>query len=334
MGNAGDDTGSCRFAETSGLVDYDILHAWPYRDYVVRAYNDDVPYNLFVTEQIAGDLIPSPRRHPERGTNESVIGTGFFWFGQGKHSPVDIRAEECDTVDNQIDVLGKTFLGLTIACARCHDHKFDPLTSKDYYALAGCLQSSRREFAPLEDPATLRQTAARLAKLKAEQQPSVLRRSRHLQETFMIPPIATRCNFATREQSFCVAELAARGDSQGIILKRRDKPRELQRSRKREFVERGIVFENFDGRHFDNWFISGEAFGAEPTRTIDWIVGETSAQPVQQFVSPGVAHSGLISGRLRGTLRSARSRSAFHPLPRHAIRGRAIPGLMRTARFI
>ncbi len=137
-----------RFAETYGHeFDFDIPAVWPYRDYVVRAFNEDLPYNAFVTEHIAGDLLPSPRRDRCNGANESIKGTAFWWFGQGKQSPVDIRAEQCDTVDNQIDVMGKTFLGLTIACARCHDHKFDAIRAQDYYALAGFLKSSRRQVA-------------------------------------------------------------------------------------------------------------------------------------------------------------------------------------------
>jgi cytochrome c553 len=142
-----------RFAETYGHeFDYEIRLARPYRDYVIRAWNADVPYHLFVREHVAGDLLPDPRRDAATGKLESVIGTAFWWFGQGKHSPVDIRAEECDTVDNQLDVFGKTFLGLTVACARCHDHKFDPISQKDYYALAGFLQSSRQTHADVNPP--------------------------------------------------------------------------------------------------------------------------------------------------------------------------------------
>ncbi len=142
-----------RYAETYGHeFDFEIRYPHVYRDYVIRALNADVPYDQFVKEHIAGDLLPEPRRELSAGTLESVIGTAFWWFGQGKHSPVDIRAEECDTVDNQLDVFGKTFLGLTIACARCHDHKFDPITQKDYYALAGYLQSSRQAYAEITPP--------------------------------------------------------------------------------------------------------------------------------------------------------------------------------------
>ncbi|MEX1228759.1 MAG: PSD1 and planctomycete cytochrome C domain-containing protein [Planctomycetaceae bacterium] len=141
-----------RYAETMGHeFDFDILHAWRYRDYVIRALNEGVPYDQFVVEHLAGDLLQQPRRDPVTGENESIKATGFYWLGQGKHSPVNIRAEECDTVDNQIDVFSKTFLGLTVACARCHDHKFDPIGAADYYALAGYLQSSRQQWVDVSD---------------------------------------------------------------------------------------------------------------------------------------------------------------------------------------
>ncbi len=144
-----------RFAETFGHeFDPEIPEAWRYRDYVIRALNADLPYDRFVTEHIAGDLLPAPRRHSEEKFNESVLATGFWWLGEAKHSPVDSRADQADRIDNQIDVFGKTFLGLTLACARCHDHKFDAVPTRDYYALAGYLQSSRQDRAFLDDPAT------------------------------------------------------------------------------------------------------------------------------------------------------------------------------------
>ena len=85
-------------------------------------------------------MLAQPRRHPAEGYNESAMGPGFFVLGEGVHSPVDIREEQMRRVDNQIDVFSKTFLGLTVACARCHDHKFDPIKSDDYYGLAGFLR--------------------------------------------------------------------------------------------------------------------------------------------------------------------------------------------------
>ena len=140
-----------RYGETLGHeFDYPIHYAWRYRDYVVRALNADVPYDQFVREHIAGDLLTTPRQHPTEGYNESIIATGFWHLHEDKHAPVDVRLAEAERYENQIDVFSKTFLGLTVACARCHDHKFDPITAADYYALAGFLKSSRRQVAYLD----------------------------------------------------------------------------------------------------------------------------------------------------------------------------------------
>ncbi len=168
-----------RFAETSGHeFDYDILNAWRYRDYVVRALNDDLPYDQFIVEHLAGDLLPEPRRNPLDGSNESIQGTGFFWLGEGVHSPLDVRDEGVRRVDNQIDVMSKTFLGLTVSCARCHDHKFDPISTRDYYALAGFLRSTRIQQAFVDSDvriapivADLEARKAALASLLAEAAP-------------------------------------------------------------------------------------------------------------------------------------------------------------------
>ncbi|MEW4565499.1 PSD1 and planctomycete cytochrome C domain-containing protein [Bremerella sp. JC770] len=132
-----------RYAESHGHeFDIDVPNAFQYRDYVIRALNADVPYDQFVREHIAGDLLSQPRLHPTEKYNESVLGTGFWFLGEGVHSPVDIRKDESDRFDNMLDVMSKTFLGVTVACARCHDHKFDAISTADYYSLSGFLQSS------------------------------------------------------------------------------------------------------------------------------------------------------------------------------------------------
>ena len=132
-----------RYAESRGHeFDNDTPNAFQYRDYVIRALNADVPYDQFVREHIAGDLLKQPRLHPEKKFNESVLGTGFWFLGEWVHSPVDIRKDESDRFDNMLDVMSKTFLGVTVACARCHDHKFDAISTADYYSLSGFLQSS------------------------------------------------------------------------------------------------------------------------------------------------------------------------------------------------
>lgn len=142
-----------RFAETCGHeFDFDLPYAFEYRDYVIRALNADVSYDQFVLEHVAGDLLPQPRLHPTERFNESIVGTGFWYLGEASHSPVDIRADEATRAENQIDVFGKTFLAQTLGCARCHDHKFDAISTKDYYALSGYLQSSRYQVACVDPP--------------------------------------------------------------------------------------------------------------------------------------------------------------------------------------
>ncbi len=135
-----------RYADTYGHeFDYEISGAHEYRDYLIRALNADVPFDQFVREHIAGDLISEPRRHASEGWNESILGTGFWFLHEATHAPTDVLGNEADIVANQIDVFGKAFLGLTVACARCHDHKFDAISTADYYALSAYLQSGCRQ---------------------------------------------------------------------------------------------------------------------------------------------------------------------------------------------
>lgn len=142
-----------RFAETNGHeFDNDKLDAWRYRDYVIRAFNQDVPYNQFVREHIAGDMLPGKRLSPDGASWESPLGTGMFWLWEVLNSATDSVKSRADTVDNQLDVLGKAFLGLTVACARCHDHKFDPIPTADYYSLAGIMHSTGIREAVIDSP--------------------------------------------------------------------------------------------------------------------------------------------------------------------------------------
>ena len=120
---------------------YELYEAWRYRDWVVDALNGDMPYDLFVRHQIAGDLMASPDGHEIYP--EGLIATSVLSFGFWENGCADKKKVVSDIVDDQIDVIGKAFLGLTLACARCHDHKFDPLTQEDYYGLAGMFYSSR-----------------------------------------------------------------------------------------------------------------------------------------------------------------------------------------------
>ncbi len=164
-----------RYAETRGHeFDPIIPNAWQYRDYLVRALNADVPYDQFVKEHIAGDLLPA-RLRPGTAVNESILGTGFWFLGEEVHSPVDIRQDEVDRLDNRLDVMTKTFLGVTVACARCHDHKFDAISQRDYYSLMGFLVSSSQRLARFETMETERRLLADLSQLRRQAGPELLR---------------------------------------------------------------------------------------------------------------------------------------------------------------
>jgi hypothetical protein len=116
----------------------DINDSWRYRDWLVQAFNRDLPYDKFLTDQIAGDLLPS-----SGGINrDGIIATGFLALGNWGGGDADKEKLLTDIADDQVDVVSRTFLGLTMACARCHDHKFDPISTADYYALAGIFFST------------------------------------------------------------------------------------------------------------------------------------------------------------------------------------------------
>ncbi len=130
-----------RYADSNGVDEnLAMANAWRYRDWVVRAFNRDLPYDAFVTWQLAGDLLPEPADEAELA--DHLTATGFLVLGPKMLAEQDKTKLVMDTVDEQIDVTSKTFLGLTVACARCHDHKFDPIRARDYYALAGILRST------------------------------------------------------------------------------------------------------------------------------------------------------------------------------------------------
>ena len=143
-----------RFAETNGYEEDSAKpNAYRYRDYVIEAFNQDVPYDQFVREHVAGDLISPPRLNADGTQLASPLGTGFFWFQEILDFVVDWPVAQAEEWENQIDVLGKCFLGMSLACARCHDHKFDPISTVDYYSLAGVLKSSIDEQRPIDSPA-------------------------------------------------------------------------------------------------------------------------------------------------------------------------------------
>ena len=167
-----------RYADSNGLDENTAFaNAWRYRDYVIDSLNADKPYDLFVKEQIAGDLLPPDADFARQ--RERIVATGFLVLGPKVLAEPDKQKMVMDIVDEQIDVISKAFLATTLSCARCHDHKFDPFSTRDYYALAGILKSTRTMATlttvakayerPLTDPETNRKFEAHRKALEEAQ---------------------------------------------------------------------------------------------------------------------------------------------------------------------
>ncbi len=270
--------------------------------------------------------MPSPRRHPREGFNESIIGTGCFFFGEAKHSPVDVRQDEADRIDNQIDVFAKTFLGLTVSCARCHDHKFDAISTKDYYALAGYLQSSRYQQAFIDAPEPLAATIASLKAIGDERRrlcvdfvrSELAPRLAQLAETMLAggQPGSTDAwarylNDAALTHPDDVLHPWAvlthkqpAGAPDDFSARRAKLAEQLKADLARDAAGASMLVADFAPPGYGDWQASGAAFGDRPGGSLEWtFVGPHDRFPAG-VLSAGAAHSGLISTKLRGVLRS------------------------------
>ncbi len=304
-----------RFAETLGHeFDFEISHTSHYRDYVIRAFNDDLPFDQFAIEHLAGDLLENPRFRPDVDENESVLATGFFWMGQGKHSPVDVRAEQCDLIDNQIDVFSKAFLGTSIACARCHDHKFDPISIKDYYALSGVMESSRRHYVDIRRQAPLNETIRQIHQLKKEHRAALIDfSSAQLQE--FLDDLKQDESFIDWESAeldqlehplYIWKRLRLLNDPQEILLeKKRILARVRNRNVQRSQAEKSSsVFASFASEVPQGWSVHGQAFTQPVDSTETVITSPNPWRPVQAIQGRNTLHTGTASGRSYGVIRS------------------------------
>ncbi len=131
-----------RYADSTGNdEDHRYPYAWRYRDYVIAAFNSDLPYDQFIREQIAGDLLPTDA--PDGVNRRGIVATGFLALGAKAIAQQDKKKMLYDVWDEQVDVVSKSVLGITMACARCHDHKFDPILTRDYYSMVAFFASTK-----------------------------------------------------------------------------------------------------------------------------------------------------------------------------------------------
>ncbi|MEM6633919.1 MAG: PSD1 and planctomycete cytochrome C domain-containing protein, partial [Bacteroidota bacterium] len=289
-----------RYGETMGHeFDYTIHNAWEYRDYLIRAFNQDVPYNLFVKEHLAGDLLEEPRRNPKSGFNESIFGTAYYFLGEGKHSPVNPKQEESDKIDNMIDVTSKTFMGLTVACARCHDHKFDPIPSTDYYSMYGMFESTR--LSPLPARRTKEQIRQfnELVELKSEI-------NKELQKALDIEGESKELlNQAVTP--FCFSD-----------------PEEGENMEGASENSRPTVLADFRSGTWEGWYVDGWAFGKSPI-FFEPLLAEEG--PVLEGTAFGFASSRYYGKGIQGALRSPNFMIEHDSI---AVRARGLNGTLRV----
>ncbi|MCA8986386.1 MAG: PSD1 domain-containing protein [Planctomycetaceae bacterium] len=301
-----------RYAETMGHeFDFTIDYAWRYRDYVIRALNDDLPFDQFALEQIAGDQLESARFNPETGLNESVLGTAIYWLGQGKHSPVDVRAEQCDLIDNQIDVITKAFLGTSVACARCHDHKFDPISIRDYYALSGVMESSRKAYVDLRSAEKVEAARKRLQELKSNHREEIIAYTLERMEQELDLLLQRELEQAANPASQIPAsspflawkQLSGSADAADFIRRKDALLVQAEKDQNEAAVERegANVFVDFRQGMSAAWKQTGFAFG-DAASQIDLLIGTDPWHPLEQLIAPGIVHSGRESRQATGTL--------------------------------
>ncbi|QDV22998.1 DUF1553 domain-containing protein [Aureliella helgolandensis] len=163
-----------RYAESHGSEgDPAIDHAWLYRDYLIRALNADVPLDQLLREHLAGDLLAAPRINEELRINESAIGPAHLRMVFHGFAPTDAMEEKVRFTDDQVNVVSKAFLGLTVSCARCHNHKFDPISQADYYAMFGMLGACQPGRTVIDLPEVQQLHSLALQELKTQLRPAL-----------------------------------------------------------------------------------------------------------------------------------------------------------------
>ncbi len=316
-----------RYAETHGSEgDAALPHATQYRDYLIRAINADVPYDRLIREHLAGDLLKEPRINDELGINESAIGPAHLRMVPHGFGVTDAYDEQLTFTDNQIDVVSKAMLGLTVSCARCHNHKFDPISQADFYKFYGIMVSSRPATVNVDSPERQNLHRAAIEELK----------------------IAIRGGFAAQwlgevDAAMDRLEQADLGkpddkDPLGAWAKLRDLPpaeitRELEKTRAafeagREHNERAKKNATFyadlrDQATYDRWFRTGNGLGPKVSPAGSFALAGEGGK-VFTGIYPAGIYSHLVSDKHSGYLHSVFHRAEGKGAAIRAFGGQAV----------
>lgn len=288
-----------RYAESHGSEgDPGIENAWMYRDYLIRSLNGDVGYDQLVKEHVAGDLLPNPRINESLQLNESLIATAHWRMVFHGFAPTDALDEKVRFTDDQIDTFSKSFLGLTVSCARCHNHKFDAISQADYYALFGILGSTRPGRAAADSQAKLDTNKQQLASLKDKIKAAVagdwLSSLDELPNRIeSLPPEGTMLKtwHTAKKGNVATAWTSLAADI------------EIQQQQQNDFTSQprgpGWRFDNDNER----WFAYGNGVDSKPGAAGDFMIAATGPNAIVS-IFPSAVVSGMLSTKHAARLES------------------------------
>jgi len=304
-----------RYAESHGSEgDPGIGNAHLYRDYLIRALNADIPVDQLLREHVAGDLLPKPRRNEELGLDESLIGASHWRMVFHGFAPTDALEEKVRFTDDQINVFTKAFLGLTVSCARCHDHKFDAISQADYYALFGILGSTRPGRFAADLPERLTEQREPLADRKADVREALaqdwLEATEDLPERLLdAEGLVSR---ATQpgdllDPVFRVQRELAQGAPFAAAWKRRlqDWARDEEQIEQQDELRKmaAVHWEPADPAKYRDWFPQGPGLAGQPAPAGDFALAPDGQGAVEGIYPRGV-YSHLLSSKYGARLTS------------------------------
>lgn len=302
-----------RYSDSHGSEgDPTIPHAYRYRDYLIRALNADVAYDQLVREHLAGDLLEEPRINEERGINESALGPAHFRFVFHGFAPTDPLDEKVRFTDDQINVVSKAFLGLTVSCARCHDHKFDAISQADYYAMFGIFASCRPALRDVNLPSRQRTNMQPIAKLKQKLRSELATEWLHATDDVRAQLLNPNKELETqikeakkRTQLLHIWKQLTQRDDKDVITAWNELRADWEAQRDYSSQPNNAQQWNLsDPSDYAKWFAFGNGLGASPTPAGEFLLSESDR--VIDAIFPAGVVSNTISLRHRAFLASPR----------------------------
>ena len=299
-----------RYTDTYGYEwDVTAKGSWRYRDYLIRAFNEDVGFDQLAREQIAGDLLPQPRINHDQQINESLIGVMFYQLGEKRHGDSSsFEGIHQEMLDNKIDAFSKAFQALTISCARCHDHKLDPVSQQEYYALAGVFMSSRWVANSIDLPdrnqalkQQLLETKSRIRQALAKAWRDDLEKNIQVATLDKIQPAQP---LPMEDINYVWQQLYRLEDGQVAEQWKTlaNTIRQQSKQRSEQNTKNLTVLADFSQGHVDGWNVDGDGV-AEPIAAGDFQVLPAGDQALQMLHLGGYLTASL-SSKSTGALRS------------------------------